>query len=102
MPHTLEERQAPLAKSDYNEFCFHLKVQSADLFSVEMRMLRSSWQSSWRLQEQRGTGRDYKGKMIKLNARAPACLAVLETVRFVPLAAARLLTSGITRSMSPW
>lgn len=40
MPHTLEERQAPLAKSDYNEFCFHLKVQSADLFSVEMRMLR--------------------------------------------------------------
>lgn len=39
MPHTLEERQAPPAKSDYNEFCFHLKVQSADLFSVEMRML---------------------------------------------------------------
>lgn len=28
MPHTLEERQAPPAKSDYNEFCFHLKVQS--------------------------------------------------------------------------
>lgn len=77
MPHTLEERQAPPAKSDYNEFCFHLKVQSADLFSVEMRMLRILLAAGSLRGDYKGHRKRLQGQDDQIECTSPSLLSSL-------------------------